>query len=202
MTYQEDSKYINKAVTLLVTKDDCAAVCDVHIPLVESLEIGVVSGDPDPRAIGDSDRLRDVRGSCISGEPRIMTDPKPETPATDALVDEWRNISAAAKEQHRESAICSDRWITLSIRMTQLDAFTARIAADAETIRKQAEEIARLENRSGCEHCSDRRRVAEAELATAREEIERLKGREKVRAFAKLHDPTECHDYDCDRCHT
>lgn len=41
MTYQEDSKYISKAVTLLVTKDDCAAVCDVHIPLVELLEIGV-----------------------------------------------------------------------------------------------------------------------------------------------------------------
>lgn len=41
MTYQEDSKYISKAVTLLVTKDDCAAVCDVHIPLVESMEIGV-----------------------------------------------------------------------------------------------------------------------------------------------------------------
>lgn len=41
MTYQEGSKYINKAVTLLVTKDDCAAVCDVHIPFVESIEIAV-----------------------------------------------------------------------------------------------------------------------------------------------------------------
>lgn len=47
MTYQEDSKYINKAVMMVYTKDDCAAVCDVHIPLVEQLEIAL--GRPIPR---------------------------------------------------------------------------------------------------------------------------------------------------------
>jgi len=41
MTYQQDAQYIRKAVTLIVTKDDAAAVCDIHIPFVESLEIGV-----------------------------------------------------------------------------------------------------------------------------------------------------------------
>lgn len=47
MIYQEDSKYISKAVTMVYTKDDCAAVCDVHIPLVERLEIAL--GRPVPR---------------------------------------------------------------------------------------------------------------------------------------------------------
>ena len=37
MSYKEDSQFIRKAVTLIVTKDDAAAVCDVHIPLVESI---------------------------------------------------------------------------------------------------------------------------------------------------------------------
>lgn len=37
---------IRKTTTLLLTKDDAAAVCDTHIPLVESMEIGVGRGVP------------------------------------------------------------------------------------------------------------------------------------------------------------
>lgn len=38
---RDDGRFIRKAVTILFTKDDAAAVCDVHIPLVEHLEIAV-----------------------------------------------------------------------------------------------------------------------------------------------------------------
>lgn len=35
------SQYIRKATTMLYTQDDAVAICDIHIPLVESMEIGV-----------------------------------------------------------------------------------------------------------------------------------------------------------------
>jgi hypothetical protein len=46
-TPTDGRQYIRKATTLIYTKDDVAAVCDTHIPLVESLEIGV--GRPVPQ---------------------------------------------------------------------------------------------------------------------------------------------------------
>jgi hypothetical protein len=84
-----------------------------------------------------------------------MTDPKPATPATDEEI----------AKMARNVAPCFNDVLAL----------IARIAADAEIIKARDEQIERLENRSGCEHCSDRRRVAEAELATAREQVRVLR---------------------------
>lgn len=117
-----------------------------------------------------------------------MTAPKPATPDHEILVLQGRITLAlqrisAGYAPMRIPAQLTDPDLVLSD-------CAARIAADAETIRKQAEEIARLENRSGCEHCSDRRRVAEAELATAREQVRTL--REALKA-ALGH--CDCSDY-------
>lgn len=92
-----------------------------------------------------------------------MTDPKPATPATDSDIKRIREDQAEARSQGADGSIWWDVAETLY----------ARIAADAETIRKQAEEIERLKAQVQVGH--DVIRDFDSRIDTARAQVETLR---------------------------
>jgi len=105
--------------------DKCLRSCPTQEPCANCLATGEVPDDAKERE--------------VPMPPHIE-------PASDGDVTRWKEVSAAVLEQHKESAIVSDRWITLDIRKTQLDALFARIDADRRLLAERDAEIEALKS--------------------------------------------------------